>query len=60
MGARIRKEGDTWIIDGVGNGALLAPEAPLDFGNARHRLPADDGPWSASMISIPLSSAMPR
>ena len=34
MGARIRKEGDTWIIDGVGNGALLAPEAPLDFGNA--------------------------
>ncbi len=34
MGARIRKEGDTWIINGVGNGALLAPEAPLDFGNA--------------------------
>lgn len=34
MGAKIRKEGDTWIIDGVGNGALLAPEAPLDFGNA--------------------------
>jgi len=34
MGARIRKEGDTWIIDGVGNGGLLAPEAPLDFGNA--------------------------
>lgn len=34
MGARIRKEGDTWIIYGVGNGALLAPEAPLDFGNA--------------------------
>ncbi|MBP2235981.1 3-phosphoshikimate 1-carboxyvinyltransferase [Sinorhizobium kostiense] len=34
MGAQIRKEGDTWIINGVGNGALLAPEAPLDFGNA--------------------------
>jgi 3-phosphoshikimate 1-carboxyvinyltransferase len=34
MGAKIRKEGDTWIINGVGNGALLAPEAPLDFGNA--------------------------
>jgi 3-phosphoshikimate 1-carboxyvinyltransferase len=34
MGARIRKEADTFIIDGVGNGALLAPEAPLDFGNA--------------------------
>lgn len=34
MGAKIRKEGETWIIDGTGNGALLAPEAPLDFGNA--------------------------
>ncbi len=34
IGARIRKEGDTWIVNGVGNGALLAPEAPLDFGNA--------------------------
>lgn len=34
MGADIRKDGDTWIIRGVGNGALLAPEAPLDFGNA--------------------------
>ncbi|MBB4065873.1 3-phosphoshikimate 1-carboxyvinyltransferase [Gellertiella hungarica] len=34
MGAKIRKDGDTWIIDGTGNGALLAPEAPLDFGNA--------------------------
>lgn len=34
MGAKIRKEGDTWIVNGVGNGALLAPEAPLDFGNA--------------------------
>ncbi|CAN7192344.1 MULTISPECIES: 3-phosphoshikimate 1-carboxyvinyltransferase [Ensifer] len=34
MGARIRKEADTFIVDGVGNGALLAPEAPLDFGNA--------------------------
>ncbi|WDZ76749.1 3-phosphoshikimate 1-carboxyvinyltransferase [Ensifer adhaerens] len=34
MGARIRKDGDTWIVNGVGNGALLAPEAPLDFGNA--------------------------
>lgn len=34
MGAKIRKEGDTWIIQGTGNGALLAPEAPLDFGNA--------------------------
>ncbi|MCY6382882.1 3-phosphoshikimate 1-carboxyvinyltransferase [Hoeflea prorocentri] len=34
MGAHVRKEGDTWIIDGVGNGLLLEPEAPLDFGNA--------------------------
>ncbi|MBX9458107.1 MAG: 3-phosphoshikimate 1-carboxyvinyltransferase [Rhizobium sp.] len=34
MGARIEKSGDTWIIQGTGNGALLAPEAPLDFGNA--------------------------
>ena len=34
MGAKIRKDGDTWIIHGTGNGALLAPETPLDFGNA--------------------------
>lgn len=34
MGAKIEKSGDTWIIRGTGNGALLAPEAPLDFGNA--------------------------
>ena len=34
MGAGIRKDGDTWIVNGVGNGALLAPEASLDFGNA--------------------------
>ncbi len=34
MGAKIRKDGDVWIIDGVGNGCLLEPEAPLDFGNA--------------------------
>ncbi|MCY0149333.1 3-phosphoshikimate 1-carboxyvinyltransferase [Hoeflea sp. G2-23] len=34
MGASIRKDDDTWIIRGVGNGCLLAPEAPLDFGNA--------------------------
>jgi 3-phosphoshikimate 1-carboxyvinyltransferase len=34
MGAKIEKVGDTWIIEGTGNGALLAPEAPLDFGNA--------------------------
>jgi 3-phosphoshikimate 1-carboxyvinyltransferase len=34
MGARIEKRGGEWIINGVGNGALLEPEAPLDFGNA--------------------------
>ena len=34
MGARIEKNGDEWIISGTGNGALLQPEAPLDFGNA--------------------------
>ncbi|RWX76568.1 3-phosphoshikimate 1-carboxyvinyltransferase [Neorhizobium lilium] len=34
MGARIEKLGAEWIIHGTGNGALLAPEAPLDFGNA--------------------------
>jgi len=34
MGAAIRKDGDSFIINGVGNGCLLAPEAPLDFGNS--------------------------
>jgi 3-phosphoshikimate 1-carboxyvinyltransferase len=34
MGANIRKEGGAWIIQGVGNGCLLQPESPLDFGNA--------------------------
>ncbi|MGO7362559.1 3-phosphoshikimate 1-carboxyvinyltransferase [Rhizobium leguminosarum] len=34
MGARIRKDGAQWVIEGTGNGALLAPDAPLDFGNA--------------------------
>ncbi|MHC2482133.1 3-phosphoshikimate 1-carboxyvinyltransferase [Rhizobium leguminosarum] len=34
MGARIRKVGEQWLIEGTGNGALLAPDAPLDFGNA--------------------------
>ncbi|MEL6752308.1 MAG: 3-phosphoshikimate 1-carboxyvinyltransferase, partial [Pseudomonadota bacterium] len=34
LGATIEKEGDTWTVDGLGNGALLAPESPLDFGNA--------------------------
>jgi len=34
MGAVIGRDGDEWIIRGTGNGALLEPEAPLDFGNA--------------------------
>ena len=34
MGARIEKQGEAWIVDGVGNGCLLEPEAALDFGNA--------------------------
>ncbi|KQT52553.1 MULTISPECIES: 3-phosphoshikimate 1-carboxyvinyltransferase [unclassified Aureimonas] len=34
MGARIEREGEAWIIDGVGNGCLLEPDGVLDFGNA--------------------------
>jgi 3-phosphoshikimate 1-carboxyvinyltransferase len=34
MGAKIEKNGAEWIIHGTGNGCLLQPEAPLDFGNA--------------------------
>ncbi|WP_062015223.1 3-phosphoshikimate 1-carboxyvinyltransferase [Aureimonas sp. AU4] len=34
MGARIEREGEAWVIDGVGNGCLLEPEGVLDFGNA--------------------------
>ena len=34
MGALIEKFGQEWVIRGTGNGALLEPEAPLDFGNA--------------------------
>ena len=34
MGAQMRKQDDTWIVHGTGNGCLLEPEAPLDFGNA--------------------------
>lgn len=34
FGAQVQKQGDTWTVDGVGAGALLEPEAPLDFGNS--------------------------
>jgi 3-phosphoshikimate 1-carboxyvinyltransferase len=34
MGARIDRNGAEWIVHGTGNGCLLEPETPLDFGNA--------------------------
>lgn len=34
MGARVERQGDQWIVDGTGNGCLLEPDQPLDFGNA--------------------------
>jgi 3-phosphoshikimate 1-carboxyvinyltransferase len=34
LGALIEKTGEEWKITGTGNGALLAPQAPLDFGNS--------------------------
>jgi 3-phosphoshikimate 1-carboxyvinyltransferase len=34
LGAVVTKVGDAWEIEGTGNGCLLEPEAPLDFGNA--------------------------
>ncbi|MFK5979880.1 MAG: 3-phosphoshikimate 1-carboxyvinyltransferase [Rhizobiaceae bacterium] len=34
LGAKVERDGSTWVISGTGNGALLAPGAPLDFGNA--------------------------
>ena len=33
-GANARQEGDQWIIHGTGNGLLLEPEGPFDFGNS--------------------------
>ena len=34
VGALARKEGDDWVMSGTGNGLLLAPEAPFEFGNS--------------------------
>jgi 3-phosphoshikimate 1-carboxyvinyltransferase len=34
FGAKIERNGDEWVVHGVGNGCLLEPESPLDFGNA--------------------------
>ncbi|CAM1636674.1 Enolpyruvate transferase domain [Bartonella apis] len=34
MGATITRDNDVYVIHGTGNGCLLEPEQPLDFGNA--------------------------
>ncbi|MCR4266350.1 3-phosphoshikimate 1-carboxyvinyltransferase [Nitratireductor sp. ZSWI3] len=34
MGALIERRGGEWLVTGTGNGALLEPREPLDFGNA--------------------------
>ncbi len=34
LGATVSKEGADWLVFGTGNGALLKPEQPLDFGNS--------------------------
>jgi 3-phosphoshikimate 1-carboxyvinyltransferase len=34
MGARIRRDGQSWEVDGVGTGCLLQPQAALDMGNS--------------------------
>lgn len=34
LGAKVEKIGDEWLVNGMGNGALLEPNGPLDFGNA--------------------------
>lgn len=34
MGVRIEREGDDWIVDGVGVGGFLQPHGALDMGNS--------------------------
>ena len=34
LGANIEKQGDDWLVEGLGNGVLLQPENKLDFGNS--------------------------
>jgi 3-phosphoshikimate 1-carboxyvinyltransferase len=35
LGASVeRQEDGVWVVHGTGNGCLLAPEAPIDFGNS--------------------------
>ncbi len=34
LGARVEKSGEEWVVRGTGNGLLLAPDGPIDFGNS--------------------------
>ena len=34
LGALVKRDNEIWVIKGAGNGALLAPVEPLDFGNS--------------------------
>lgn len=34
LGAKIERMGDVWRVTGTGNGCLLQPDRPLDFGNS--------------------------
>ncbi len=34
LGALVEKIGDEWVVKGTGNGLLLEPDAPIDFGNS--------------------------
>lgn len=34
MGATIERDGDDWVVDGVGVGTLLQPDTALDMGNS--------------------------
>jgi len=34
MGAQIKKQGNDWLVNGVGIGGLSTPDAPLDMGNS--------------------------
>jgi 3-phosphoshikimate 1-carboxyvinyltransferase len=34
MGAQIERDGDEWVVDGVGVGGLLQPDAALEMGNS--------------------------
>lgn len=34
VGANAKRDGEHWVLEGAGNGCLLAPEQDLDFGNS--------------------------